>query len=103
MADVRTLSAPEDSGQSRPSPCCSACHEPVKEHAGPHGKGKCMVPFFKALMRDRFDTLQQRVSDLEEQLRESEKRQAKELCNIQALYQERLDRLEEQLRESEKR
>ena len=55
-------------------------------------------------MRDRFDTLQQRVSsDLEEQLRESEKRQAKELCDMQALSQERLDRLEEQLRESEKR
>ena len=44
-------------------------------------------------MKGRFDTLQQRVSDLEQQLRESEKRQAKELSDMQALHQERLDGL----------
>ena len=70
MEDGSSFSAPDQVGQTKPkTPCFTVCQEPVKDHIGLHGLGKCIVPLLDPL-KSFITDLQKRVSDLEQQATE---------------------------------
>ena len=64
---------------------CSACGLLVKEHAGPHGKGRCLL----GLLKD----LQTRVCSLESDLATQANAHAEEFMRLGALHEQRVDGL----------
>ena len=66
-------SSQQASGNSVSPKHCSACGTFVKEHLGPHGKGRCVVGTLTAL--------RERVEKLEATVAENEARHERELAD----------------------